>query len=406
MDPMIIVGNPDNKRTRGVQEARLAAGLPPAVVLPYLELLKGKSIAEQVAMTEAFANDRAPLIRIDAPGEDFEVERCLIALGAPDAEDQDDRLLPLGELDAAQPLSVQAAGRLREHPGQLYHPSQWYRGYTRLLATIERDAKMLWPEARYVNEPSAIAGMFDKRYTHRVMTEAGVPVPRRLADPAELPDYEALRETMRARRMPRVFVKLATGSGACGIVAYQVNPATGAEIAITTIGIENYVAKPPVYYNALKPRRYTDSVLIRQVINWLLRHGAHAEQWIAKASVNDRPFDIRQLVVGGEACHGLARISRTPFTNLHLRSERRSLDAMGLRSELVQSVREIAERATAAFAGASIAGVDVLLSAGSLRPYVLDVNPFGDLLYRVAHEGLGTYEWELRKLARLEEMKA
>ncbi|MFC4101560.1 STM4014 family protein [Paenibacillus xanthanilyticus] len=406
MDSMIIVGNPDNKRTRGVQEARRAAGLPPALVMPYMELLEGKSIGEQLARADSFEEAGAPLIRIDAPGEHFEVERGLIALGAPDAEDQDDRLLPLRELVVPHPLSVQAASRLREHTGQLYHPSQWFRGYARLLASIERDARTRWPEARFVNEPAAIAGMFDKRHAHTRLTEAGVAVPRRLAEPAELPDYEALREMMRARRMPRVFVKLAAGSGACGIIAYQVNPATGAEIAITTIGVENYIAKPPVYYNALKPRRCTDSAIIRQMINWLLRHGSHVEQWIAKAAVNGRPFDIRQLVVGGEACHSLARISRTPFTNLHLRSERQSLDEMGLRPVTVQSVREIAERATAAFTGASVAGVDVLLSAGSLRPYVLDVNPFGDLLYRVSHEGLGTYEWQIKQLARQEEMNA
>lgn len=406
MNAMIIIGNPGNKRTLGVQEARRLAGLPPAVVVPYSELLQGKSIEEQIAKAGMSRQASAPLLRIDSPGEHFEVERGLIALGAPDAADQNDRLLPYTVPNDPEPLSVQASSRLREHAGQLYHPSQWFRGYVRLLAGIDREAKTLWPEARYVNEPAAIAGMFDKRYTHRLLTEAGVPVPRLLADPAELPDYVALRERMRAKRMPRVFIKLASGSGACGIVAYQVNPATGAELAITTIGVENYVAKPPVYYNALKPRRYSDSVIIRQIVNWLLRHGAHAEQWIAKAAVNERPFDIRQLVVAGEACHNLARISRTPFTNLHLRSERRAVDAMGLRPETVQSVRRIAERATAAFAGAAVAGVDVLLSAGSLRPYVLDVNPFGDLLYRVTHEGVGPYEWEISRLTKQEELKA
>ncbi|MFB9328066.1 STM4014 family protein [Paenibacillus aurantiacus] len=402
---MVIIGNPDNKRTRGVQEARQAAGLPPAVVVPYLDLLHGKSIEELIIKASAIAHIRAPLIRIDAPGEHFEVERALIALGAPDAVDQEDRLLPTGARHVPQPLSVQASGRLREHAGQLIHPSQWYRGYVRLLARIEREAMTLWKAARYVNEPAAIAGMFDKRYTHRLLTAAGVPVPRLLAEPAELPDYEALREKMRARRMPRVFVKLATGSGACGIVAYQVNPVTGAELATTTIGVESFIGKPPVYYNALKPRRYTDSAIIRQIINWLMRHGAHVEQWIAKAAIDERPFDIRQLVVGGEACHNIARISRTPFTNLHLRSERRTLSEMGLTLETEQSVRNIAERAAAAFTGASVAGVDVLLSAGSLRPYVLDVNPFGDLLYRVKHEGCGTYEWEISRLAKQEEMK-
>lgn len=43
--------------------------------------------------------------------------------------------------------------------------------------------------------------------------------------------------------MNRVFVKLACGSGASGVVAYQINPRTGDEIAITTMGMEQAQGK-------------------------------------------------------------------------------------------------------------------------------------------------------------------
>jgi len=134
------------------------------------------------------------------------------------------------------------------------------------------------------------------------------------------------------------------------------------------------------------------------MVNWLLLHGAHAEQWVAKASYEDKSFDIRQLVVQGRACHSVARVSSTPITNLHLRSERMSMDAVGLTAAEQASVRQCAERTLAAFPGASVAGIDIAVSSGTKRTFVLDVNPFGDLLYQVSHDGCDAYEWEMKQL--------
>jgi hypothetical protein len=198
--------------------------------------------------------------------------------------------------------------------------------------------------------------------------------------------------------MHRVFIKLATGSAASGVIAYQRHPSTGAEIAITTIGIERYAARPPIFYNAGKLRRYTDSADIAAIVDWLYRHGAYAEQWIAKRGFDGRAFDIRQLVVAGEPCHAIARVSSTPITNLHLRSERMSPEQAGLSPESIERVRCIAAGAVGAFPRSAVAGIDVLVSEGSERCYVADVNPFGDLLYGARHEGMDPYEWEMRKL--------
>ncbi|MFB7813973.1 STM4014 family protein [Paenibacillus chitinolyticus] len=402
---MILIGNPDNRRTAGLQNARAKLGLPPAVVLPYAGLLDGTaSLAQAASLAGAAsqpAGEQAPLLRLDAPGELFAVERGLIALGAPDHEEaaHGDRLLPFGHHSDPQPLSVRSALALAEQEGRQYHPSQWFRGFARLLARLRREAVELWPQPQWTNAPEDIAGMFDKRQTHRVLSAAGVPVPRLLAPPEEIAGYEALRDLMLSRRVHRVFVKLASGSGACGVVAYRINPRTGAEQAVTTVGVENYGARAPVFYNAMKLRRYTDESAIRQVLNWLLRHGAHVEQWIAKASYGDRTFDIRQLVVAGEACHSIARVSRTPITNLHLRSDRMSVDDLGLAPDIRAEAAACAVKALAAFPRSLAAGVDVLLDSATHAPYILDMNPFGDLLYRVVHKGMDPYEWQMSRLA-------
>ncbi|CAH1219252.1 hypothetical protein PAECIP111893_04528 [Paenibacillus plantiphilus] len=399
---MIVIGNAENRRTAGLQEARKLLGLAPAVVVPYLDLLRGsKSLSEAAERGGMLGRSGGrPLLRLDAPGEHFEVERELIMLGAPDAarERDADRLHPAGDRSDPQPMSVRAAAALVEQRGRLYHPSQWFRGYSRLLARLEREAEALWPAPRWMNAPADIADMFDKRRTHEVLTTAGVPVPRLLASPDEIPDYETLHETMIKKRLHRIFLKLATGSGACGVVAYQINPRTGAELAVTTVGFDSFIAKPPQYYNALKLRRYTEQAAIRPIMNWLLKHGAHAEQWVAKAGYGDRTFDIRQLVIGGEACHSVARVSRTPITNLHLRSERMSLDELQLSQGVQDQVKSCAEGALAAFPGSSVAGIDVLIGRGSQQPYVVDVNPFGDLLYNVTYHGMDAYAWQMKRL--------
>lgn len=399
MEQLIVFGNPGNRRTEGLQRARAAFGLAPAIVVPYVSLLRDGLSLDGVV--RAHGLQHVPVgLRLDAPGESFEVEKELIALGAPDrklAED-DDRLLPFAERPDPEPWSSRNALAMPEQTGRLYHPSQWFRGFGRLLARLEREAAELCSGTAWWNAPGEVMAMFDKRRTHQVLRAAGVSVPVRLAAPDELPAADALRETMLRTGMHRVFVKLAPGSGACGVLAYQINPVTGAERAITTVGFERLAARPPVLFSTKKVRSYTDGRDIALILNWLLRHGAHVERWIAKAEHGGGTYDIRQLVVAGVACHSVARVSRTPITNLHLRSERMDVNLLGLSLDTMEAVRGCAEQAAAAFPACAVAGIDVLVSRHTHRVYAIDVNPFGDLLYNITYRGYDAYSWEVRRL--------
>ncbi len=46
MRPLIVIGNPGDKRTDGIQQARDYLNMPPAIILSYAELLQGHSIDE------------------------------------------------------------------------------------------------------------------------------------------------------------------------------------------------------------------------------------------------------------------------------------------------------------------------------------------------------------------------
>ncbi|MHA7964134.1 STM4014 family protein [Paenibacillus sp. CAU 1782] len=393
--PLIVIGQPGDRRTEGIQSALDKLSLPPAVIVPFADALGGEGVLEKAAR----GLSGAPLLRMESPGGSFEIEKALIALGAPDAaREVDDALHPLPDHPHLSPLSAASALRLPELPGVLHHPGQWFRGYCRLLASLRREVKTALPEARWLNDPQDIALMTDKRRTQEALARAGVAVPRTIGGETPPDNYELLREAMAAEGVHRVFVKLASGSAASGVIAYQVNPVTGAEIAMTTIGVESYVTRPPVYYNSGKLKRYTDSGEIAAIVNWLYRHGAHAEQWIAKRRVGGQACDIRQLVAGGEAGHAVVRASKTPVTNLHLRSQRLNPAEAGLSPEVQERVQCIARQTAAVFPASFSMGVDVLVSEGAQRCYVADVNPFGDLLYGVRHEGLTPYEWEMSLL--------
>lgn len=456
-EPLVVFCQPGDRRSAGIQQARSRLGMPPALLIPYAGLLEGQPLAdllEQAVQSQLrdgapalaglhspapgqsqleFPDRRSgghsaaepqrllpdsprgsfsghavpgsaaytPLLRLESPGGSFALERALIALGAPDALDADDSLHPFGQQPDLRPLSFKAASALKEQPGVLHHPSQWFRGYCRLLARVRQEAGQLLPASRWTNDPAEIAAMTDKRRTQQILAESGVSVPRPLrGSGGQAPvDYASLRELMLSQRMHRVFIKLASGSAASGVIAYQLNPATGAESAVTTIGVESYITRPPVYYNSGKLQRYTDSARLAGIINWLYRHGAYAEQWIPKPGKNGHSFDIRQLVVAGEACHAVARVSTTPITNLHLRSQRMTPAEAGLNEAQQAEVRRTAEASLAAFPNCSVAGIDVLVGSTG-QTYTADVNPFGDLLYDVEYQGCSTYEWEMKQLSR------
>lgn len=392
--PFWLIGNPDNRRTKGLQQARLQCGMSPAEVIPYADLLKtwrqGGSLADVVnpSLQRKVTAEVAPLIRIDAPGEQWDVERELLSLGAKDGD-------PNTEPLSRESFTAEEALGLRQDWGRIYAPAQWFNGWKCCLKRIGREVGEFWPSARFLNDPEDIANMFDKRKCQQHLSARGVDVPPVLQSLEQILSYSDLRAAMQASGMYRVFVKLACGSAASGVVAYQVNPRTGAEIAVTTVGMA-VVKGRLVFYNEGRMQRYTRREEIKTLLDWLCAEGAQIERWMAKASYGSRVFDIRQLVAGGHAGHAIVRLSQTPITNLHLRNERMLPEEAGVDDYRLGLVQTAAQTAMAAFPNSWSAGIDVMLSGGdNPRAYVLDVNPFGDLLYHVQHNGLGTYEWEM-----------
>ncbi|MGF6357644.1 hypothetical protein ABIE27_005605 [Paenibacillus sp. 4624] len=416
--PLLLIGNPDNRRTAGLQEARKRMGMKPAAVLAYEKLLQtwrhGGSLAELVPSISP-----SLLIRLDAPGEHWEVERGLLHLGAVDYEgfggivlsnpstsfESSNLSVPndlISSMNQAtrESFSAEAALTLEQQWGRIYAPAQWFRGWKACLDRIAREAREVWPDVQFWNDPDEIGMMFDKRQCQLHLTRHGISVPPILPSSEPIQCWEQLRAAMDASRMHRVFVKLACGSAASGVVAYQVNPRTGAEIAVTTVGMETTQGRT-LFYNEGKLQRYTHLEEIRTLLDWLCAEGAQIERWMPKATLNQRAYDIRQLVAAGQAGHAVMRLSHTPITNLHLRNERMLPAEAGLPEPHMSIIQRAAQDTMLTFPNSWSAGIDVMLTSGmEPRAYVLDVNPFGDLLYRVKHQELTPYEWEMKLLRK------
>jgi hypothetical protein len=371
----VVVANPAGRRVELLQSALARLALPRAEVVAWADLLSGRAhLAHHVR-----AGDH---VRVESSERDFEVERAMLALGA---DEHDDR-------GYARATREEIAG-LTFDRGRVLWPGQWFLGFCAALRAL--DAQLAECPAHTRSHPTSdILAMFDKGRCHAVLRAAGVAVAPSLGAPRS---FEALWEAMRAAGCDRVFVKLAYGSGASGVVAWRTDGTR--HQAVTTVETEGEGSALRLY-NTRKLRTLTSLAEIARVIDALCVHGVHVERWLPKAGVGGRTFDLRVVVIRGRARHTVVRMSRSPVTNLHLRNERG--DPEVVRARAGESVWEAAmaacERAAGCFAESRHVGADVMLTADFQRHAVLELNAFGDLLPGVTHDGEDTYEAEARAM--------
>lgn len=368
----VIVGNPSSRRVELFQQALGARGLPPAQLISYRDLIAGRA-----SLPEAVAP--GSLLRIESPGKDNEVERDLLAAGA-----------GLPDEPGFARISRAQAERLTLERGRILYPRQWYLGFCSVLAEIERQRAQCPPHS-LMSHPDEIAAMFDKRACHQRMRAAGVAVPRGLGP---IGSYEELLAAMRRERLARVFVKLAHGSSASGVVALQVSARD--QLATTTVELVESAGELRLY-NSRRLRTYRDPRTIAALIDALCQHCVHAEQWLPKAGSEGKTCDLRVVVIGGRVRHVVVRLSRGPMTNLHLLNARGSfatlLERMGPAAWEIAS--QTCLQAMACFPRSRYAGIDLLICPGYQRHAVLEINAFGDLLPGVMHAGEDTYGAEI-----------
>jgi hypothetical protein len=302
------------------------------------------------------------------------VHRALLAAGA----DVDDPL-------PAARLSRHAALALGWERGRLLCPRQWYLGFASVLAQVEQELA----GGPRMGHPPDIAVLFDKPACHARLLGAA-PVAESLGP---VTSYAELRDRMVVRAADKVFVKLSHGSSASGVLALRTSPR--GPRAFTTVERVAGVGGDRLY-NTQRIQLYAREVEIAAIVDALAREGVHVERWLPKATLDNRPLDLRVVTVAGRPRHIVVRVGRTVITNLHAGARRGDLEALDakLGGAALADARRAAAAAAATFPKSLMTGVDVLLEPAG-RAVVLEVNAFGDLLRGAIDDGENPYEAQL-----------
>ncbi len=373
----IWIGNPEHRRWPGFQRAAREAAVV-ARLLSYEEILACLGQPGELRHRLAAAIDGLdhPVLRLEAPGKNVTVSDALTRLGG--------RLLE----EAGAPL---ASGTAPAGPGRLGSPRARYTGYAWLLRRLD----CLWSEILgerdaalpvYVNHPEDVLTMCSKPQTYERFFRNALPVPRKLTS---VNSYEELLTEMGRAGISRVFLKPAHGSSGVGIVALRVSnlPRPRRMAAYSTA-----VLRDGEVYNSRRIRRYESPAEIARIIDRLAGEELHVEEWIPKpAPISGYAGDWRLLVIAGRARHRVLRLSRSPFTNLHLGNERSHAAAD---PETLATFEALARQTAACFPRSLYFGLDVIVRRDG-RPIILEANAYGDLLPGVLHQSQTTYAAEL-----------
>ncbi|MEM8531891.1 MAG: STM4014 family protein [Chloroflexota bacterium] len=372
MPTFVVIGNPGSRRVSLFQAALAERDLPPARLVAYADLMAGRVSLPDVVPGGA-------VVRIESPGKDTEVERALLALGAEMPDIGDYARLPREQVE-----------QMVFERGEIICPRQWYLGFCGVLDRITAQLARCSPHY-LMNDPAEIALMFDKPACHTHLVDHQIPVAPALG---AVHSFNELIERMQQSRCSRVFVKLAHGSSASGVVAYQFSGNRHQVTTTVEMVRENGTLR---LFNSRRLRVYRDVHEIATLINALCQHHVHVERWLPKAGFCQQSFDLRIVVIAGQVQHTVVRLSRSPMTNLHLLNQRGDLSALlaEMGTTAWDAIRHTSEHAMDCFPRSLYAGLDLLVRPGYERHAVLEMNAFGDLLPDVLFDGKDTYGAEI-----------
>jgi hypothetical protein len=372
-DKITLVGNPLTRRVQGFVAAAAQAGCAVNVV-SYVDAISGRC-----------PPPAGSVVRLDSPGEDADAYRAILRAG----------IAPL-RIVGGKPLEFDGIERLEFARGAMHHPRQWFFGFRQILHQLAVD----WndPRIRWMSTPSAVSTAFDKLAC--LERWSALPTPRRLP---QVWSYAELRDALKQRHA-RLFLKLRYGYAAMGAVALEWRD--GNVRAITTVETSVHRGAAQLYVSK-KPQVLRREAEIAWLVDRLAAEELVVEEWLPKARWLGRPFDVRAVVIGGEVQHAVGRANASPFTNLNLDAVRISRgDLIRHLGERWPEMTELCVAAARELPAAGMLGIDVLIRPGGNKFALLEANAFGDYLPGLLHNGLSTWDAEMRWLRGLKELAA
>lgn len=243
----------------------------------------------------------------------------------------------------------------------------------------------------FLNSPSAISKVLDKRYCKRQLQEADIPVTKMLLE--QVDNVEQLITWMEESKVFSVFIKPVCFSGAAGVVAFRLHPHTKKMLAYTSCKIENGILVNTKNLYALE-----DSKEVMTLINAILALDVMVERWYPKSIFQEKSYDLRVVYQFGHIAHMVVRQSKGPVTNLHLNNQAMDVKELQLEQKLIDEIEFICGRAMELFSGLSMAGIDILIEKNSKKPYIIEMNGQGDLIYQDIYSDNHIYREQVRRM--------
>ena len=356
---MLLIGSASSRRSQLLEAAAREIGLRVSVI-----------DWRNVLRDDAALGDGHVWCKIDPPSDDSQTVDAFIQEGF--------------RLSQA----VSPAPRPLRH-GELAYMHWWYAGFMAALSRLEQRL----PGLRLFTPTKQIALMCDKLACQRHLVNNNIDVPALLGEVSSWHAFEAKHPPAEA---PAVFIKSRYGSSAAGVVALR-RHRDGRIRAYSSARL----ASDGDLYSHLKISVYSQREEIKALVDALAEQGAYAEHWIPKPRAPVAPdanYDLRVVAFCGRPRQRIARISRSPMTNLHLGNRRSSPHWLGARQ--IDALERTVSRAASAFSPSLSIGFDVVLN--SERAQVLEANAFGDLLPGLQFDGAGTFDDQVRRV-RLDE---
>jgi glutathione synthase/RimK-type ligase-like ATP-grasp enzyme len=367
---VVIIGNPENRRVTAFVAELIALKEHTFSVVSYLDLLDNVANLAQYILPHS-------IIKIESSGENSLVRKRLIEYG---------KSTPSVYLDFLDDF------------GRICYVEEWYQGFSLFLWAIKKQLQALETPHYLMNDIDSILTMFDKVACKEILLKNNIPTPRSLG---VISDYAALRQQMHHQHINSVFIKPAHSSSASGVIAFRTNGSRVQAVTSIELSVENGEI---VLHNSLKVRTYSDEATIISLIEAILKSKNVVEQWIPKATFKGFAFDFRIVVINGRARHTVARMSKSPITNLHLGNSRGNLldiiAYIGISN--FDKAKKMAEQVAGCFPDCLYMGVDILVSSNLKSIKVLEVNAFGDLLPQLMDEGENVYQAEISSYGQLQ----
>lgn len=229
--------------------------------------------------------------------------------------------------------------------------------------------------AAFLNTPAGIRSVLDKYHCKKVLMENGVPTTEMIA--GGIHTIEQLEEAMEQHRVYSVFIKPIFCSGAAGVAAYRKMRGSARGVVHTSCCVRG-----GELVNTKRMYRLENEGQVRELLQAVLSLGVIVERWHPKASFQERSYDLRVVWQFGRIEFIVARQSKGPITNLHLNNAPLDWRELGFSEQTIEEITTVCGGAVKLFPGLSVAGIDVLLEKGTLRPRIIEINGQGDLIYQ------------------------